>query len=67
MQYRLKHTLGFMSLVAVYAPTKVCGADKKMFYTKLYSVLDQCPRRDSLIVLSDFNAATGTQRAGYEL
>ena len=44
MRLRLKHTLGFMSLVAVYTPTEVCGADEKeMFYAKLDSVLDQCP------------------------
>ena len=44
MRLRLKHTLGFMSLVAVYAPTEVCGAgEKEMFYAKLDSVLDQCP------------------------
>ena len=28
MRLRLKHTLGFMSLVAVYTPTEVCGADE---------------------------------------
>ena len=68
MRLRLKHTLGFMSLVAVYAPTKVCGADKKeMFYAKLDSVLDQCLCRDTLVVLGDFNTATGTEKAGYEL
>ena len=42
MRLRLKHTWGFMSLVVVYAPTEVCGADEKeMFYAKLDSVLDQ--------------------------
>ena len=57
-----------MSLVAVYAPTEVCEADEnEMFYAKLDTVLDQCPRRDTLIVLGNFNAATGTQRTGYEL
>ena len=39
--------------------------EKEMFYAKLDSVLDQCPRRDALIVLGDFNAVTGTERAGY--
>ena len=43
MQLRLKHTLGLMSLVAVYTPTEVCGADEiEIFYAKLDSVLDQC-------------------------
>ena len=57
-----------MSLVAVYAPTEVCRADEKeMFYAKLDSVLDQWPRRDTIIVLGDFNAVIGTERAGYEL
>ena len=46
--------------VVVYAPTE-------MFYAKLDSVLDQCPRWDTLIVLGDFNAVTGTERTGYEL
>ena len=29
MRLRLKHILGFMSLVTIYAPTKVCGTDEK--------------------------------------
>ena len=37
------------------------------FYAKLDSVLDQCPHRDALIVLGEFNAANGTERAGYEI
>ena len=45
------------------APTKVCEPEEKeMFYAKLDSVL--CLRRDALIVLGDFNAVTGTERAG---
>ena len=56
MLLRLKHTMGFMSLMAVDTPTGMCEADKEMFYTKLDSILNQCPRRDTLIVLGDFNA-----------
>ena len=41
--------------------------EKEMFYTKLDSVLDQCPRHDALIAQGDFNAVTGTERAGYEI
>ena len=61
MRLRLKHTLGFMSLFEVYAPTEVCGADEEMFYAKFDSVLDHYPYRDTLIVLGDFNATTGTE------
>ena len=32
----------------------------------LESVVDHCPRRDTLLVLGDFNASTGTDRDGYE-
>ena len=57
-----------MSVIAVYASTKVCETkEKEMFYGKLDSVLDQCPRRDALIVLGDFNAVTGTERTGNEI
>ena len=39
MQLNLKHSLGFMSVVAVYAPTEVCETeDKEMLYTKMDSV-----------------------------
>ena len=41
MRLRLKHTWGFMFLVAVYAFTEVCVADEKeMLYAKLDSGLD---------------------------
>ena len=62
MRLRLKHSLGFMSVV--YAPTEVCETEvKEMFCAKLDSVLDQCPS----VMLADFNAVTGTERAGYEI
>ena len=39
---------------------------KDAFYATLKSVVDKCPRRDTLLVLGDFNASTGTDRDGYE-
>ena len=67
MLVRLKHTLGFISLIAVYAPTEMYELEEKeMFYAKLDSVVDQCSPRDTLIVSGDFNAVTGTERDGYE-
>ena len=66
MLVRLKHSLGFISLIAVYAPTEMSDLEEKdLFYTKLDSVVDQCPSRDTLLVLGDFNAVTGTDREGY--
>ena len=54
MRLRLMHTLGFMSVVAVYAPTEVCETEEEeMFYAELDSVLDQCPYHN--------------ERAGYEI
>lgn len=56
-----------MSVVALYTLTEIYENEEKMFHAKLDSPLDQCPYRDALIVLSDFNAVTGTERAGYML
>ena len=39
---------------------------KDIFYATLESVVDQCPRRDTLIVLGDFDVSTGTDRDCYE-
>ena len=36
------------------------------FYATLESVVDQCPRQDTLLVLGDFSASTGTDRDGYD-
>ena len=67
MRLRLKHSLGVISVVSVYAPTEVSSpSDKDAFYAQLESVLDGCPRRDTLLVMGDFNASTGTDRLGYE-
>ncbi len=68
MLVRLKHSLGFISLVAVYAPTENSNLEEKdMFYAKLDSIADQCPPGDTLLVLGDFNAVSGTLRDGYEV
>ena len=67
MRLRIRHSLGVISLVSVYAPTEVSDLTvKDAFYAMLQSVVDQCPRRDILLVLGDFNASTGIDRDGYE-
>ena len=67
MRRRIRHSLGVISLVSVYAPTEVRDLTVKgALYAALESVVDQCPRRDTLLVLGDFNASIGTDRDGYE-
>ena len=67
MRQRIRHSLGVISLVSVYAPTEAGDLTvKDAFDATLESVVDQCPRRDTLLVLGDFNASTGTNRDGYE-
>ena len=59
--------MGVISLVSVYALTEASDLTMKdVFDAMLESVVDQCPRRDTLLVLGDFTASTGTYRDGYE-
>ena len=63
----IRHSLVVISLVSGYAPTEVTDLTvKDTFHVALESVVDQCPRRDSGLVLGDFNASTGTDRDGFE-
>ena len=59
--------MGVISLVSVYASTEASDLTvKEAFYAALESVVDQCPRRNTLLILGDFNASTGTERDGDE-
>ena len=54
MRLRICHSLGVISLVSVYAPTEASDLTvKDAFYATLESVVDQCPRRDTILVLGD--------------
>ena len=56
-----------ISLVSVYAATEASDLTvKDAFCATMESVVDQCPRQDTLLVLGDFNVSTGTDRDGYE-
>ena len=60
---RITHTLGIISLGSVYAPNGISEFSvEKAFYLHLKMVVDSCPKGDTLIVLGDFNATTGTDR-----
>ena len=59
--------MGAIFLVSVYAPTEASDLTvKDAFYSTLESVVDQCPRKDTLLVLGDFNESIGTDRDGNE-
>ena len=54
-----------VSLVSVYAPTEASDLTvKDAFYATDESVVDQCPRGDTLLILRDFIASTGAHRDG---
>ena len=64
---RIRHSLGVVSLVSENAPTEASDLTvKDAFYAALETVVDQCPRRDTLPVLGDFNKLPGTDGDGYE-
>ncbi|KAG2456919.1 CFDP2 protein, partial [Polypterus senegalus] len=61
MGLRLRHSLGALSVVSVYAPTAVSDVSaRETFYSQLRSVVDGCPQGDTPLVMGDFIAATGT-------
>ena len=60
--------MGVVSLVSVYALNEASDLTvKDAFYGALESVVDQYRKRDTLLVLGDFNVSTGTDRDGYEM
>ena len=64
---RIMRSVVVSSLVSVYAPTGVSEFSVKgAFYARIQVVVASCPKGDTLIVLGDFNAFTGTDRDGYQ-
>jgi len=64
---RLTHRHGHLSVVVAYAPTEEASdEDKNLFFNQLESAVNSVSRHDQLILLGDFNAVTGTDRAGFE-
>ena len=67
MRERIRHSESVIPLVSVFALTEASDHTvKDAFCATMESVVDQCPRQDTLLVLGDFNASTGTDRDGYE-
>ena len=60
MRQRICHSLGVDSLFSVYALTEASDLTvKDTLFATLESVVDQCPGRDTLLILGDFIASTG--------
>ena len=66
MRLRIRHSLGVISLVSVFAPTEVSDLTvKDAFSTTLESVVDQCPGRDTLLFLGSKASYSGSQFQTY--
>ena len=64
---RIGYSLGVSSVVSVYNPAETSdNEDKDSFYSQLKSVLHQCPRGDTLLVLRDSSTSTDADRYGYK-
>ena len=61
IRIRLKSHTGFLSLIAVYAPTNEPASEEESeaFYESLQECVRRVPRRDMLLILGDFNARVG--------
>lgn len=62
MQVKVKHTLCFMSFIALYVPTKVCS-NEEMLHIRLSSTLNQGTHSNALIVFGDIITNTCFERA----
>ena len=66
IHFCLKCHLSYVTVVAIYAPTKPSSgtaqvaAPSDTFYDQLQSVVSDVPPRDMLLVLGDFNARVGS-------
>ena len=61
--------MGFLCLGRIFQIQALCFGlvSNSQVFIKVSWVLDQCPRCDALILLSNFNAIPGTERTGYEI
>jgi len=64
---RMLHKHGHLTVVVAYAPTEDSTMNSKdEFYITLESVVTSRPPHDQIVVLGDYNAVTGADRAGFE-
>ena len=61
MRIRLKMHRGYVSVIAVYAPTNEEGNEEETekFYADMQEALCEVPKRDMVLIMGDFNARVG--------
>ena len=56
-----------MDVIQCYAPTNGSNDDEKeKFYSRLSTVIQNCPRRNIAIMMGDINAKIGSDNTGHE-
>ena len=67
MSLRIRHTMGTLKVISVYAPTNQAECqDKDLFYQQLAFAVERCKASETPLLLGDFNARVGSERIGYE-
>ena len=67
MSARFETKIGFMTVVACYAPTDCSTAEAKdSFYGHLEALINTIPKADYLVIAGDLNAEVGARREGWE-
>jgi hypothetical protein len=65
--FRTKKRRINMDIIQAYAPTNDSeDQTKEDFYSRLWTIIEGCPRRNIIIVMGDFNAKIGSDNRGYE-
>ena len=67
IRIRLKSHTGFLSIIAVYAPTnEPASEEESVAYEALQEYVHQVQRRDMLLILGDFNARVGNDASTWQ-
>jgi hypothetical protein len=67
MSARFETKIGFMTVIACYAPTDCSTSESKdIFYGHLDALIASTPKTDFLVIAGDMNAEVGSRREGWE-
>ena len=68
LKVRLKLHTGYVSIIAVYAPTNEPKSEEETaeFYQALQAVMRKVPKRDMVLVMGDFNGRVGNDAESWK-